>query len=127
MAGQNIKEEINNRNKEFMATYNRGDAAGMAELCTENGQVLPPNAETVKGKTAIKDFWQATMDIGVKSIKLETGDVEQHGEMAIEVSKAKLLADGGEAIDDAKYIVIWKRVNDEWKLHQDIFNSSRPA
>jgi len=67
------------------------------------------------------------MDMGVKSIKLETGDVEQHGDTAIEVSKAKLLADGGEIIDVAKYIVVWKKVNGEWKLHQDIFNSSRPA
>jgi len=53
--------------------------------------------------------------------------VEQHGDTAIEVSKAELYAEGDKKIDDAKYIVIWKKENGEWKLHRDIFNSSRPA
>jgi len=39
-----------------MSTYDRGNAAGMADLYTNNGQVLPPNAETVKGIAAIKGF-----------------------------------------------------------------------
>ncbi len=32
-----------------MKTYARGDAPGMAELYTGDGEVLPPNADTVKG------------------------------------------------------------------------------
>ena len=127
MTDHNIKSTIHNRNKLFMSTYDNGDAAGMAELYTENAEFLPPNAETVKGKPAIKELFQSIMDSGVKSIKLITGEVEQHRDTAIEVSKAEFYGQGGQKLDDAKYIVIWKRENGEWKLHRDIFNSSTPA
>jgi hypothetical protein len=30
-------------------------------------------------------------------------------------------------LDEGKYIVIWKQVEGQWKLHRDILNSSRPA
>lgn len=127
MPDQNIKETIKKRNNIFMETYERGDAEGMAELYTDDGEVLPPNAETVKGKEAVKNFWQATMDLGIKAIKLETGEVEQHGDTANEVSKATLMGPDQQVLDQSKYIVIWKRVNGEWLLHRDIFNSSLPA
>lgn len=127
MDDKNLKNTINKRIQLFMETYERADAAGMAELYTKDAQVLPPNTEVVKGKSAIRELFQSFMDMGVKSIKLKTGEVEQHGDTAIEVSKAQLLADGNQVIDDAKYIVIWKKENGEWKLHRDIFNSSRPA
>jgi ketosteroid isomerase-like protein len=29
-------------------------------------------------------------------------------------------------LDYGKYVVIWKQDKREWKLHRDIFNSSRP-
>ncbi len=34
----------------FMATFKRGDAAGMSVLYTENGQLLPPNSDFITGK-----------------------------------------------------------------------------
>lgn len=125
MADQDIKNEIIERNRVFMETFKEGDYTGMGELYTEDGQVLPPNALVVKGKSDISNFWKATMDMGVKSIQIETDEVEQFGDTAIEVSQASLFGEGNQLIDDAKYIVIWKRENGAWKLHRDIFNSNK--
>jgi uncharacterized protein (TIGR02246 family) len=122
-----VRSAIIAANERFMATYRRGDARGMAELYTDDGQVLPPHADFVSGKPALEAMWQSFMDAGVKEIQLHTGEVEQHGDTAFEVSRGTMLADGGQVIDEAKYIVIWKREPDGWKLHRDIFNSSRPA
>ncbi len=37
------------------------------------------------------------------------------------------LADAdGNVADHGKYIVIWKRDGDDWKLHRDIWNTSTP-
>jgi ketosteroid isomerase-like protein len=121
-----IHDVIAAANEVFMATYKRGDAAGMAEFYTGNGQVLPPNGDFVTGKPALQGFWQMLMDMGIKEIRLETGEVEQHGEAAFEVSKFVLLGEGGAQIDSGKYIVIWKQEDGGWKLHRDIFNSSNP-
>jgi uncharacterized protein (TIGR02246 family) len=110
-----------------MAAFNRGDAAGLAALYTENGQVLPPNSDFVTGKEAIQGFWQAVMDMGIKEAELEIVEAQDHGDTAIEVSTFALLGDEGQVLDKGKYIVIWKQEDGQWKLHRDIFNSSMPA
>jgi uncharacterized protein (TIGR02246 family) len=113
-------------NESFMATFKRGDAAGLAALYTENGQVLPPNSDSVTGRQAIQMFWQAVMDMGIKEAKLEIVEVEGHDDTAIEVSIFSLMGEGGQVLDKGKYIVIWKQEDGQWKLHRDIFNSSMP-
>ncbi len=122
-----VHEAIAAANENFMATFNRGDAAGMAALYTENGQVLPPNSDFVTGKPAIQIFWQALMDMGIKAAKMAIVEVEDHGDTAIEVSTYTLQGEAGQVLDRGKYIVIWKQEAGQWKLHRDIFNSSMPA
>lgn len=113
-------------NDNFMAAANRGDAAGIAALYTENGQVLPPNADLVTGKQAIQTLWQAVLDMGIKEVKMEIVEVEGHGDTAIEISTYTLKGEGGQVLDQGKYMVIWKQEDGQWKLHRDIFNSSMP-
>jgi ketosteroid isomerase-like protein len=122
-----LRDQIAAANEVFMQVFGRGDAAGLAALYTEDGQLLPPNAGFMTGKEAIQAFWQGAMDMGIKGAKLEIGEVEDHGETAIEVSKFTLSGEEGQVLDEGKYIVIWKRVGGQWKLHRDIFNSSKPA
>ena len=122
-----VHEAIAAANENFMTAFNRGDAAGMAALYTENGQLLPPNSDFVTGKQAIQMFWQALFDMGIKAAKLEVVEVEGHGDTIIEVSKYTLQDEKGQVIDKGKYIVIWKQDNGQWKLHRDIFNSSMAA
>ena len=123
----NIRDTIAVANDEFMAAFKRADAAGLAALYTEGGQVLPPNGDFVTGRQAIQGFWQVLFDMGIKEAKMEIVEVEKHGDTVVEVSKFKLLADGGQVLDKGKYIVIWKQDGGRWKLHRDIFNSSMPA
>ena len=124
---EKVREEIATANDDFMALYGAGDVAGLAALYTEDGMILPPNGDFVKGAEAIQGFWQAMMDMGIKGAKLEIIEVEGFVDTAIEVSKCKLLDGEGQVLDQGKYIVIWKKVDGEWKLHRDIFNSSTPV
>lgn len=123
----NIRDAILDANKIFMEFNNSGDAAGLAALYTENGQLLPPNGEFVTGRQAIQEFHQGGMDTGIKSLKLETIEVEGMGKTAYEVGKYTLSVNGDRIIDTGKYVVIWKQVEGQWKLHRDIWNSSVPA
>jgi ketosteroid isomerase-like protein len=122
-----VHEAIVGADETFMTTYGRGDAAGIATLYTENGQLMPPNSDFVTGKEALQGFFQSLMDRGIKSIKLETVEVEGYGETASEVGRYTLEGEGGQVLNQGKYIVIWKQEAGQWKLHRDIFNSSLPA
>jgi len=111
----------------FMSTFSQGNAAGIANLYTEDGQFLPPNGGFVSGRQAIQDTFQSFMDMGVKEIKLEALEVEGYGNAASEVGKYTLKGEGGQVMDEGKFVVIWKQEAGQWKLHRDIINTSIPA
>ena len=67
------------------------------------------------------------MNMGVTAVNLETGEAEQYGNTAYEVGRFTLQGAEGQMIDAGKYVVIWKQEGGQWKLHRDIWNSSRPA
>ncbi len=113
--------------EKWMAAFNRGDAAGLAALYTENGQLLPAHSDFVTGKQAIQAFWQGAMDMGMKSANLEALEIEDHGDTAIEVGKYTLRGEGGQVFDMGKYVVILKQEDGQWKVHRDIWTSSMPA
>ncbi len=122
-----ISDAITAANKQFMAAIGRGDAAAVAQLYTEHGQVLPPQSEPLTGRPAIKAFWQGAIDMGIKACKLESVEVVQDGNAVQEVGRYTLEAAGGQVADRGKYIVIWHREGEQWKLHRDIWNTSQPA
>ncbi|MDJ0900945.1 MAG: SgcJ/EcaC family oxidoreductase [Xenococcus sp. MO_188.B8] len=122
-----VSDAIMAANENFMTVFKRIDAAGLADLYTEDGQVLAPNSDFLTGRESIQALWQSIFDMGVKEIKLEIIDVEDHGDTAIEVSNYTLYDDEGQELDKGKYIVIWKQRNGQWKLYRDIFNSSMPT
>ncbi|MFC1845104.1 YybH family protein [Thermodesulfobacteriota bacterium] len=108
----------------FASAFASGDAANIAEFYTEDGMLLPAGSDFIKGKQAIKEYWQAAIDMGIKSIKLDIMEVEQHNDTAIEMSKYTLSSADDQVIDSGKGIVIWKNKGGAWKLHRDIWNSS---
>ena len=124
-AAQSIREAIDAGNRDFMAAVRAGNAAGIAALFTADAVLLPPNSDFVRGNQAIQAFYQAGAAMGIESTTIETISVEAHGETAIELGKYTLHARGGITLDHGKYIVIWKNDGGRWKLHHDIWNSSR--
>ena len=128
MANQGTSSEvqaaIEAADEVFMATFERGDTAALADLYTENGQLLPAGSDFVTGKEAVQNFWQGAMEMGIKSVKLETIEVEGHGDTAIEEGKYTLRGESGNVMDRGKYIVIWKQQVGQWKLHRDIWTTS---
>ena len=116
---------ITSANESFMETYGRGDAAGMAQLYTTDGQLLPGGSDVVTGHEGIEAFWGGVMEMGIATARLETVELEDHGDTAIEVGRYTLGKADGEVADEGKYIVIWKNQAGTWKLHRDIWNTNR--
>jgi uncharacterized protein (TIGR02246 family) len=119
-----ISSAIGLANQTFENTFAKGDAAGMADLYTEEGMLLPTGSEILQGRDAIKQFWQGAMDAGIKGAYLKTIEIEDQGDTAIEVGNYTLTNASGQNLDHGKYMVVWKQEDGNWKLHRDIFNSN---
>jgi uncharacterized protein (TIGR02246 family) len=114
-------------NKAFMAGVDKGDAAAIAACYTADAKVLPPNGETVSGTKDIEALFAGLAKMGVKVV-LETSELLDAGkDMAIETGKYNLTDGKGTALDNGKYIVVWKKDGGKWKLFRDMWNSSKPA
>ena len=120
-------EGINETNKLFINAFADGDAEKVAGFYTANCRFLPDNSQPVDGRANIQELLQSMMDGGVSSIELITWEVEDCGDTAVEVGRVVMRGGDDEILDDGKFIVIWKKENDGWRLHRDIVNSSLPS
>ena len=119
-----VQAAIAAQNDVFMQAFARGDAPALAALYTSNGQALPPGGDIATGPQAIQALWQGAMDMGITNARLETIELEQYDDTAIEVGRYTLSA-AEKVLDTGKYIVIWKELDGRWRLHRDMWNSSR--
>lgn len=119
-------EAIQSANNNFMAAFIRGDAAGVAACYTADARLLPPGAPPMSGTADITAFWQGAMNLGIKEAKLETKEIEERGDLAVEIGQYTLTiqTESGTVTDVGKYIVTWKNDAGAWKLHFDIWNSN---
>ena len=120
-------EGINETNKLFMDAFSAGDAKKVAGFYTANCRFLPDNSDPIDGRANVQGLLQSMMDGGVSSVELITWEVEDCGDTAVEVGRVVMRGDDDEIVDDGKFIVIWKKENDGWRLHRDIVNSSLPS
>jgi uncharacterized protein (TIGR02246 family) len=127
MATANIKTSVEAANKNWMNAFKNADASAVARLYTARAQLLPANSDVVEGTDAIRSFWQSGMNMGIKNVVLETIEVEDLGDTAIEGGRYRLLVANGSVADGGKYIVVWKNEGGTWKLHRDIWTTSQPA
>jgi uncharacterized protein (TIGR02246 family) len=126
--GGDVKAQIEKVNEAFVAAFGGGDAAAVAKMYSSDAQVFAPNSDVITGAEAIQKFWKGAMDMGVKSATLRTTEAQPHGATrAHEVGTYAMLGADGKELDRGKYIVIWKKEGNAWKIHRDIWNTSMPA
>ena len=107
------------------------DAAGIAALYAEDGAVMPPNAPIGKGRDAIQQTWASMMQTPGFDLTFvpEQIIVSSSGDMALDrgTYKLALAPNGAATTDTGKYVVVWRKIGNEWKAAADIFNSDLPA
>ena len=118
-----MRAGIDETNRRFEAMFTQGDPAAAARaVYTRDARVMPPGAATVLGRDAAAEFWAgAAAQMGIKSVALETVDLQSLGDGAYEVGRGVLTVGDGQQVA-AKYVVIWRHEENRWRWHVDIWN-----
>ena len=125
------EQAIRGRVDHWLQLIKAKDDAGIADLYTEDGAVMPPNAPIGKGRAAIQQTWaslMATPGFGLNIIP-EQIIVSSSNDMALDRGTYELAVapDGVTQTDTGKYVVVWRKIGGEWKAAADIFNSDLSA
>jgi uncharacterized protein (TIGR02246 family) len=117
------KAAIQKLEDQWGAAFNKGDAAAVAAMYTDDAYVLPAGSPMVHGPSAIQDFWTKAMD-QLADVKCSTQDVKPLGRSAgLEIGTCTFKTKGATPQDAAlKYAVVWKKADGQWKLLQDMWN-----
>lgn len=127
---QHMAGEIDKLNTRFEQAFNRGDAAAVAQMYTEQATIMPPDSEMVTGRDAIQKFWQGAMQAGLRNMTLKSIRVDEFGGAAArEIGRFSMEAPGPQdrmRAVDGKYVVVWLKSGDDWKIDTDIWNANKP-
>jgi uncharacterized protein (TIGR02246 family) len=117
---------IEKLNDAWTAAFNKGDAAAVAALYSEDAYVLPPGSAMVKGRAAIEAFWRQAAQ-QMTDAKLTTLDVLPLGRSAAREIGTVTLKTKSQPPQEVvgKYVVVWRKVGRDWKLATDIWNTDK--
>ena len=120
------KAEIETVNAKWTELFNKGDFAGVASLYTDDATAFPPGAAMVTGRAAIEAMWKSMAE-QVSDPKVTTLDVKPLGPSAArEIGTFSLKTKGPTPQDvTGKYVVVWEKVGEDWKLAADIWNDGK--
>ena len=120
------KATIQSLNENFARAFNTGDFASMAANYLDDAVILPPGAEMMRGRSAIQAFWTSAGEM-LSDLKLTAEDVQRLGnEAAREIGTFTAKAKGQPPQDIVgKYVVVWQKVGNAWKLATDIWNTNK--
>lgn len=119
---QEARKSIEESNKIYATLANSNDGSILTRY-TEDACLFPPNLPPVCGKENISKFFKGGPKVQVKfTIQHLYGDAK---EFVIEESYYEMRDLNGAFVDEGKILVVWKKTNEGWKMHRDMFSSNK--
>ena len=120
---ETIRAEVTEAVAKFMEVFNSGDLDRIVELYTTDCVVVPPGRPPVVGREALKAFWDNMLNqVGMTDISHEIVKIEVFNDRyAAEITTFNGII-GGKP-HSGGYLVNWRKEEDRWKLHHDVFNA----
>ncbi len=113
--------------KQYQAAVKARDAKRVAALYAEDAVLMPPDTPAIKGRNAIgQDYARNFKESPSSELTITPISSEASGDLGY--IQGEFVFKDRSAHMRGKYVEIWKRLNGQWQLLYDIFNSNeRPA
>lgn len=111
--------------KAFSSAVMSSEYQSIGDAYTDDAKIFPNNREIIKGREAIIRYWTLPEGVQTKYHKITPEEIRIIGNEAYDYGYYEgttLRADGTEASWKGKYVIIWKKIEDNWKMYLDIWN-----
>ena len=124
---EEAKRAIAASNEIFFQAFVKGDSSLFIDRYSKDCWIMQPNVQALCGVGAPLAFFKTAYNtFGVRNGKLITIDVFGDGvEFVTEVGFWQLFGADNKPLDDGKFLVLWKKTMDGWKMFRDSFSSDR--
>jgi ketosteroid isomerase-like protein len=120
------KKAIAASNGIYFESFAKNDPAIFVDRYAEDGCILAPNAPPACGRNAVAEFFRSAYnDYGLRNGKFITMAVYGDGkEYVTEEGHWQSFDSTGKMFDDGKFLVLWKKTTQGWKMFRDSFSSN---
>lgn len=123
------EEEINHilKNAAAFSQYvMNADYDQIMTYYTTDGKIFPNNRPIIEGQKAIRAYW--VLPEGVKTVhhKVTASEIKIIGDEAYDYGHYEgrtRYQNGEEGSWKGKYVIVWKKVDGDWKMYLDIWNA----
>jgi proline iminopeptidase len=109
---------------EIVRLINKAAWDSLATIYATDATIMGPGSPPISGQKAIASFWHTVSKRGMHTIELQFIDLEQSGDKLIAKGKYVMNNKQDEVIDIGKFIAIYKKEKNKWRLQTDMFNTS---
>jgi len=128
--GMKDQAALRERTDAFVKAFNAKDVPQVLSIYAENSTFMPPNEPVIRGKDALKVFYDDLMKSGATNLKLEVTEVSGHGPLAYQSGTYEMdvkPATGPSTHDRGKYLFIARKLNNTWRYEYTVWNSDLPV
>ncbi|GAB5400360.1 MAG: hypothetical protein Aureis2KO_19450 [Aureisphaera sp.] len=108
----------------FSELVMNSDFEGIGNTYTEDAKIFPTNKAIIEGREAITDYWKLPEGTVISYHKIIPEEIKIIGDEAYDFGyyEGATQKDGKESRWQGKYVIVWKKVGDDWKIYLDIWN-----
>ena len=113
----------------FVKSFNGKDIPQVLDVNTENAVFMPPNQPVMRGKDALKTFYDDLFKSGASNLKIDVAEVSGHGPLAYQSGTYEMdvkPATGPAERDRGKYLFIARKMAGQWRYEYMVWNSDLP-
>jgi len=102
---------------------------GISSSYTADGKIMPSGPEIIEGREDIKARWTLPEGVAITYHKIMPEEIKIIGDHAYDygyyegTTKRK---DDSEVSWKGKYVIVWKKIDGDWLIYLDIWNSVDP-
>ena len=121
------RKAIAESNAIYFDSFVKNDASIFVNRYAKDACILAPSSPMMCGSEAAANFFKiAYNDIGLRGGKFITTAIYGDGkEFVTEEGLWQSFDANGKLFDDGKFLVLWKKTPEGWKMFRDSFSSNR--